>query len=131
MARTAAPFDEGNVIGHQRGKYWHIAYSTPSGRTRESLKKWNGGVNVTNKEQAKKLARQVNDMLEQGDYGGLKQMNNSQTITFRAFVENEFLRKGPWSERTKKGMGGCLVKLCGIFGDRPLQSLKPHDFITW
>ena len=98
-----------------------MRYMTPEGR----VEKTTGATSLKN---AQKIAREVNDLLERGDYETLKTRSANQHLTFRTFVHEEFLPNyRRWSDTTREGNRGTLNKLCEEFGDKPLNVISTRQ----
>ena len=119
--KTNAVYVLGSVRLRQHGRTWQMRYMTPEGR----VEKTTGATSLKN---AQKIAREVNDLLERGDYETLKTRSANQHLTFRTFVHEEFLPNyRRWSDTTREGNRGTLNKLCEEFGDKPLNVISTRQ----
>ena len=120
MPRAGQPFSVGNVRVHQRGKWWHASYTLHGTRHRKALK-------VTNKEHAEARAQEIYDLIREGNYTALTQLEKNRRVTFAEFLDKFRQDYHSWDERTWRGVGGLLRKLEAEFGDVPLNAITTHQ----
>ena len=65
LKQTNAIHVVGNVRLRQHGRTWQMRYMTPEGR----VEKTTGATSLKN---AEKIAREINDLLERGEFRGAK-----------------------------------------------------------
>mgnify|MGYP001296452398 CR=1 FL=1 len=126
MSRKAAVHVVGPVRLHQRGRYWHASYTTETGRVRESLK-------VTNLKVAQQKAREIGDLLEQGEYLTLKERKDQKSRNFSDFVEEFKSKHKSWSSTTWQGANGIIKRVVVEWGDFPMTAITTRmieSFIT-
>ena len=95
----------GTVRLRQHGRTWQIRYTTPEGR----VEKTTGATSLKN---AENIAREVNDLLERGEFEALKIRADQQRLTFRNFVYKEFLPNySEWTDSTRiRECSSCCVR---------------------
>lgn len=121
--------DQVHVVGKVRlvcrGKWWHAQYTTPSGRVRKALK-------LSNLKAAQVKAREIDDILQAGQFASLERIEKHQHDLFKDFVEEIFLPQYPgWSEGTHKSTKSLVAKLVEEFGDRPLAGITGDDIESY
>ena len=116
----------GQVRLRQRGpkKFWHARYMTPAGRKEQSLK-------VTNLKVAMRKAREINDMLERGEFTTLETRYANQKTTFASFMEEFKANYSKWGESTWRGNQAMLRKLVEEFGQLPLNGITTKEIETY
>ena len=117
MARPAQRHTIGAVTLYQRKQHWHASYTVNGLRTRQALK-------VTNLKAAQEKAREIDELIQLGEYTTLQDLRQYKDITFSAFVEDFKAKYKGWSAATAKGNNGLLDRLIEEWGDRPLSSLN-------
>lgn len=115
----------GSVHIELRGRIWHVRYIAPDGRrVRQSLE-------VTNLNIAQRKAREISDLLEQGDLPALAVRQNRSRMTFSEFLE-EFRRAYTnWSPSTWKSNEYRLSILEERFGQLPLTAISTRSIETF
>ena len=81
---------------------------------------------VTNLTVAERKAREINDLLEAGQYAKLRTRQASKHKTFSEAVK-EFLRTyDRWSDSTRESTMSTVNMLVEEFGDRPIRDIDSH-----
>ena len=120
MPRQGEPFSVGKVRVHQRGKWWHASYTIRGKRHRKALK-------VSNKEHAEIRAQEIYDLLREGNYTALTELEKNRHTSFAQFLDRFRTDFDGWDESTWRGVGGVLSKLVAEFGDRPLNAITTRQ----
>ena len=116
MPRQGEPFSIGKVRVHHRGKWWHASYTVNGKRHRKALK-------VTNKEHAEARAQEIYELLREGNYTALTELETNRHVTFADFLERFRQDFDGWSESTWDGNRALLSKLEVEFGPLPLNTI--------
>jgi len=115
--------DTGHFVGLVRlrkiGRFWYARYTTPQGRIEKSLK-------VTNLRIAERKAREINDLLENGQYQMIDARKTGQSLTFSDFMEQFRQNYMNWGETTWRGNESRLQILIVEFGTEPLTAITPQ-----
>ena len=107
----------GRVRLRKQGQYYHVRYRGRDGkRVNESLK-------VTNLQIAERMAREINDLLEAGQFSKLESRKTHRNITFQEVVEEFLSTYDGWSDSTKISTRSIIVQLCQEFGDIPIRDI--------
>ena len=120
MPRAGEPFSVGKVRVHQRGKWWHASYTLHGNRHRKALK-------VTNKEHAEARAQAIYDLIREGNYTALTELEKNRHVTFAQFLAKFRQDYHNWDENTWRGASGLLSKLVTEFGEVPLSAITTHQ----
>ncbi len=120
MPRAGEPFSVGKVRVHQRGKWWHASYTLHGKRHRKALK-------VTNKEHAEARAQAIYDLIREGNYTALTELEKNRHVTFAQFLDRFRQDYHNWDENTWRGSSGLLSKLVTEFGEVPLNAITTHQ----
>ena len=121
MGKNTTTPGYGKVRLRKKGLYWHARFPRGNGhRGHEAL-------GVTNLAVAEKMAREINELLETGQYSKLRQRLIGKHKTFSVVVE-EFLKTyDRWSENTRSANRSMVKKLVEEFGERPIRDIDSHS----
>ena len=109
---------QGKVRLKKRGRFWHASYSTPAGYERLSLK-------VTSLKAAQVKAKEIDDLLQKGQFAALVQLEKHGQDTFGDFVQNIFLKEYPrWTAGTFRSTRTLTKKLVEELGLLPLTAVS-------
>jgi len=100
----------GQVTLYQRGRTWQASYTTPElGRKRVSLK-------VTNLKEAQKKAKEIDELIQRGEFVTLKERRRAQRMTFEEFI-TEFEQKFKnWADNTWRANNSTIKVLKAEWG---------------
>ena len=108
---------QGKVRLKKRGRWWYAHYATPAGYERKALK-------VTSLKAAQVKAKEIDELLQTGQFAALVQHDKHQQDTFQAFVQEIFLKEYPrWTEGTFRSTRTLTKKLLEEFGSLPLTAI--------
>ena len=124
MPRKAARHIIGAVMIYQRGRHWHASYNLDGVRTRQSLK-------VTNLKVAQQKAREIDEMIQKGEYASLEDRKQQRNQTFAAFVEEFKDKHKGWGPTTWRGCTGIIDKVVAEWGQLPLTVLSTRMIETF
>ncbi len=82
---------------------------------------------VTNKEHAEARAQAIYDLIREGNYTALTELEKNRHVTFAQFLEKFRQDYHNWDEYTWKASSGLLSKLVKEFGDVPLNAITTHQ----
>ena len=120
MPRQGEPFSVGKVRVHPRGKWWHASYTIQGKRHRKALK-------VTNKEHAEAQAQEIYDLIREGNYTALIELERNKHTTFADFLEKFREDFDGWDKSTWRGSAGIISHLTKAFGDLPINAITPRQ----
>ena len=120
MPRKRETHGYGRVSLRKQGKYYHARFTYKGVRRCEALK-------VTTLEAAEKIAREINDLVERGEYSKLRNREEGKTISFDEVLDM-YLSKGcRWSASTRRQNASMVGKLEREFGGRPITEIDAHE----
>ena len=124
MARKAQRHIVGDVTIFQRKLHWHVAYTISGRRSRHSLK-------VTNLRVAQQRAREIDELIQRGEYSTLEDRKAQRDQTFATFVDEFRAKHQNWSANTWKGVQSVLRYVVAEWGDRPLTGINTRMIETF
>ena len=117
VARPRAALSEGRVSLRKKGRYWCARWTEGKRQPEVSLR-------VTNRDVAKKLARQINDALEKGEpWEWVLGRTRAGERTFSEVVDEYLDRGSSWSATTRKSNKSTVELLLREFGDQPVTQI--------
>ena len=110
----------GKVRLRKQGQYYHVRYPDSTG------KRINESLGVTNLQIAEKKAREINDLLEAGQYSKLRKRKENKRKTFSEVVDEFLSTYDGWSESTRISTRSEIAKLKEEFGDMAIRDIDSH-----
>ena len=120
MAKPVNSYSVGRVRIRKRPQscYWLAVYKDEMGKWIER------SLEVTNRDTALGKAREIADLLDQGDFASITARRTKRT--FGEMLEEFHKTYNNWSPSTVKGNQYLLGKLNAEWGDLPLQAVTTH-----
>ena len=119
MARKRETHGNVRVALRKQGKYYQSRFTYKSQRHYEALK-------VTTLEAAEKIAREINDLVERGEYTKLRNRERGKTISFGEMLDRYLSRGCRWSDSTRRQNASMVATLRREFGDYPILEIEAH-----
>ena len=120
MARKRETHGYGRVALRKQGKYYHARFTYKGQRHYEALK-------VTTLEAAEKIAREINDLVERGEYTKLRNRERGKTISFGEMLDRYLSRGCRWSDSTRRQNASMVAALRREFGDYSVLEIEAHE----
>jgi integrase len=106
-------------------RYWAVRYSLPGGQRKEI------SLEVTNLKRALEKAREIDEMLQRGDYAGLQERDSKKHTTMEEFIEEFKQSYTGWSEDTFRRNRYFLENIIHEWGEVPLRAIGAGAIQRW